>query len=461
MTTDTQWDCILAAFILSGGTRYSEADLLTHYGVDSLTEVRKLQEEAFADMPEMNMLFKSIDLPVRDIVRRMHHYGVLVDPERFDTVRSELGVKRDTLIRRITDRLGPINPNSPRQLGDALVDKLGLKLTKTATGQYGTRSEDLAKHASTHPVVQDIMDHRAVDKIITTYIDAIVSKIDREHRIHPTYDLTSAATGRIASSDPNIQSTPIGKPYGDRIRGCFIAPTGGVLLGFDYSQQELRILAHLSGDTALCAAFVDGRDVHEITASKVFDIPLEKVTPELRAVGKTLNFGIIYGETPYGLSRQLDRSVEDCAHILKSFYDTYPGIRRYFDNILTSAKINGSVETICGRRRGIPGLPLGKSAKYIAPAQERVLKNFPIQGSAADMTKKGMVAIADHVLPRHPDAHLTMQIHDELIFEYDSNDMKKVNAFALEVHDAMISALPLDVPIVVDWMSGENWAMLK
>lgn len=455
------WNHELAAFILSGGVRYKTGDLLAYYHTDSLDEVRKAQEETFADMPDMNLLYKAIDLPVSSLVESMHSHGILIDPQQFARVREELVEKRDTFRKRINDRLGAVNPNSPKQLGEALTDTMKIKLPKTASGQYATGSGELVGFAKAYPVVQDILDHRAVDKIITTYIDPVVAKVDKDNRIHPVYDLMSAATGRLVSSDPNIQSTPIGKPYGDLIRGCFIAPPDGVLIGFDYSQQELRILAHLSGDEKLMDAFSKGHDVHVITAAKVFNMPEEMITKDLRNIGKTLNFGIIYGETPYGLARQLGKSVEECAHILKTYFETYPHVKRYFDNLLTGAKIHGYVETICGRRRSIPGLPMGKGTKYIAPAQERVLKNFPIQGSAADMTKKAMVALATHLLPRYPKADLVMQIHDELIFEFHSKEKSEIDRFAKDVHDTMANALPLRVPIVVDWIVGKTWAEVK
>ena len=451
------WNHELAAFILSGGTRYTEAELLTHYGADSLHDVRKAQEEAFAEVPEMNMLYKAVDLPVSSIVERMRFHGICIDHDRLRTIREDLVGKREVLMKRITDRLGAVNTNSPKQLGDALVEKLKVKLPKTKTGQYSTNVSDLTMLAPSYPVVQDILDFRAVDKTITTYIDAVLTKVDQEGRIHPSYDLMSAATGRLASHDPNIQSTPIGPPYGDMIRSTFIAPPKAVLLAFDYSQQELRILAHLSKDPKLKEAFEHGHDVHEITASRIFDIPEGKVPKELRNIGKTVNFGIIYGQTPYGLSAQLGKSVEECSHILKVYFETYPGVKKYFDNLLIFAKLHGYAETMLGRRRGIPGLPYGKPTKFINQAQERVLKNFPIQGSAADMTKKAMVAVADHVLPAYPDAELVMQIHDELVFEYQSEDKKKIDAFAKEVEKCMVEALPLDVPVVVDWKVGENW----
>lgn len=455
------WNHELASFILSGGIRNTLASLLNDYHTDSLSEIQKQQESQFADLPDMNLLYKAIDLPVSQIVETMRVHGVLIDPHKYAIVREELVAKRDIYSKRITDRLGSINPNSPKQLGTALSDIIKIKLPKTASGQYGTGNAELVGFAKDYPVVQDILDFRAVDKVITTYIDPIVGKADANNRIHPQYDLMSAATGRLASSEPNIQSIPIGKPYGDHIRRCFVAPSDGVLIGFDYSQQELRILAHLSNDAKLQEAFHNNHDVHIITAAKVFNIPEGMVTKDLRNIGKTLNFGIIYGETPYGLARQLGKSVEECAHILRTYYETYSGVKRYFDNLLTSTKMHGYLTTLCGRRRAIPGLPLGKGAKYLTATQERILKNFPIQGSAADMTKKAMVAIADHVLPKYPDASLVMQIHDELIFEYYSKDKNQINKFASAVHDAMVTAIALNVPVVVDWKVGDNWAELK
>lgn len=451
------WNHTLAAFILSGGVRFTEAELLAHYKVDSLDEVRKAQEREFAKLPDMNMLYKAVDLPISSIVERMQSHGVLIDHETLKDIREDLTKKRDLVMKRITDRLGPINTNSPKQLGEALVEILKVKLPKTKTGQYSTNVWDLTLLAPKYPVVQDILDFRAVDKIITTYIDAVLAKIDVLGRIHPQYDLMSAATGRLASHNPNIQSTPIGPPYGDMIRSTFIAPPGSVLVAFDYSQQELRILAHLSHDAKLQDAFARGHDVHKITAAQIFGIPEDKVTKEYRDIGKTLNFGIIYGQSPYGLSVQLGRSVEECAHIMDAYYTTYAGVKQYFDNLLTFAKLHGYVETMSGRRRGVPGLPYGKPVKYLTQAQERVLKNFPIQGSAADMTKKAMVAIADHVLPKYPDADLIMQIHDELVFEYHSENTKQIHAFANAVESYMRDALPLDVPVVVDWKVGKNW----
>jgi DNA polymerase-1 len=451
------WNHELAHFILSGGVRLTEGELLAHYGMESLAEVRKAQEKEFTKLPEMHMLYAAVDLPISSIVTRMQSHGVLIDHQNLRRIREELVAKREVLMKRITDRLGPVNTNSPKQLGDALVEKLKVKLPKTKTGQYSTNVWDLTALSLQYPVVQDILDFRAVDKIITTYIDAVLEKVDQEGRIHPQYDLISAATGRLASHEPNIQSTPIGPPYGDMIRGTFVAPPGSVLIAFDYSQQELRILAHLSKDPKLKDAFEKEHDVHQITASRIFDIPKGKVPKELRNIGKTVNFGIIYGQTPYGLSAQLGKSVEECTHILKVYFETYPGVKHYFDNLLIFAKLHGYVETMLGRRRGIPGLPYGKPAKYITQAQERVLKNFPIQGSAADMTKKAMVAIADHVLPKYPDADLVMQIHDELVFEYHSENEAKIEIFAIAVEQCMKDALPLDVPVVVDWKAGGNW----
>ncbi|HNQ31584.1 MAG TPA: DNA polymerase [Candidatus Woesebacteria bacterium] len=454
------WNHTLAAFILSGGTRYTEQEFLAHYEVDTLEKVQAVQQKEFMQVPDMYSLYTTIDLPVSHIVLAMHEYGVHLDVAMLQETRKTLVEKRATFAQRIRDRLGNINPSSPKQIGDALSTICKVSLKKTATGQYSTTNYELTQLAPTFPVAQDILDYRAVDKVITTYVDALLDKVDASNCIHPVYDLTSAATGRLASSNPNIQSTPVGPPYGDMIRACFTARPEMVLIGFDYSQQELRILAHLSHDPKLSDAFHTGIDVHEATASWVLKIPEGQVDAAARSIGKTLNFGIIYGETPYGLARQLGKPVAECAHILKSYYEAYSGIKRYYDNLLTSAKMHGSATTMCGRRRGIPGLPYGKPTKYLRPDQERVLKNFPIQGSAADMTKKAMVSVAQDVLPRYADAHLVMQIHDELIFEFPTKSTKR-DAFIKDVEQAMKHALPLDVPVVVDHKVGKNWAQLK
>ncbi|MBP6993731.1 hypothetical protein KBB12_00630 [Candidatus Woesebacteria bacterium] len=457
----TSWNHELAQFILSGGNKLSADQLLIEYQADTLSEVQKKQESAFKEYLTMSVLYHDVELPISTIINEMHAHGILIDTKKLAEIQLDLIAKRAILAKRITDRLGEININSPKQLGEALVEKFKITLSKTKTGQFSTSVSDLTPLATTYPVVRDLLDHRAVDKVISTYINPIFEKVEATGgRIHPTYDQMSAATGRLASHDPNIQSTPIGPPYGDMIRSTFIAPPKSVLIGLDYSQQELRVLAHLSRDTKLMEAFQDGHDVHEITASRIFDIPVAEVSKELRSIGKTLNFGIIYGQTSYGLSAQLGKSVEECAHILKTYYETYAGVKKYFDNLLTFAKLHGYVETILGRRRGVPGLPYGKSAKFINQAQERVLKNFPIQGSAADMTKKAMVAVHDLVLPKYPKAHLIMQIHDELVFEFESQNEKEIREFVVDVEKQMKEALPLNVPIVVDWKAGKNWKEL-
>lgn len=455
------WNHELAHFILSGGTKLSSDQLFVEYHVGTLDEVRKKQESAFGENPAMYTLYEDVELPVSIIIHEMHTHGILIDTKKLTEIQIDLTEKRAILAKRITDRLGDININSPKQLGEVLVEKFKIKLSKTKTGQFSTSVSDLTPLATTHPVVQDLLDHRAVDKVISTYINPVFEKIDsKDRRVHPTYDQMSAATGRLASHDPNIQSTPIGPPYGDMIRSTFVAPSQSVLIGLDYSQQELRILAHLSQDMKLMEAFRDGHDVHEITASRIFDIPGDKVPKELRNVGKTVNFGIIYGQTPYGLSAQLGKSVEECTHILKVYFETYPGVKKYFDNLLIFAKLHGYIETMLGRRRGVPGLPYGRPAKFITQAQERVIKNFPIQGSAADMTKKAMIAVHELILPKYPKAHLIMQIHDELVFEFESQNEKEIKEFVTDVEKNMKDALPLSVPIAVDWKVGKNWKEL-
>lgn len=450
------WNTELAYFLLSGGEHVSSPDLISTYGGGDV-DVESIQKKKFADFPEMLRLYTDIELPLAPILRDMHEHGILIDRTKMASLLEAYSVRRESLAKTITDVIGPCNLNSPKQLGTAIVDTLHITLPKTKTGQYTTNYDALIPYASTHAVIQNILDHKSIDKVIHTYISPILEKLDASDRIHPLYDQMSAATGRLASTDPNIQSTPATGEYGEAIRSCFIAPKGSVLIALDYSQQELRILAHLSQDATLRDAFTKGVDVHVLTASEVLGIPVAQVGKAERNIGKTLNFGIVYGETAYGLSRQLSKSPEECTGILRRYFETYAGVKKYFDNLLLHAKLHGFVETILGRRRGIPGQRLYATAKYIPAAGERILKNFPIQGSAADMTKAAMISTANDVLPSFPEAHLVMQIHDELVFEFSTTDETRIKDFITAAKSSMERAIPLTVPVIVDAKAGQNW----
>lgn len=471
---------MLAEYLLTGGTKQTEEDLMKIYETNDLNKIEILQKSQFNELPKMYSLYTEVELALEDVAQNMHDYGIHINKEKLQFLEKDYSQKRETLAKSLAESLGSINLNSPKQLGQALVLELGISLPKTKTGQFTTTSEALSVYEKEHKVVRLLLEFRAIDKVINTYICPILQRVDEVCRIHPKYDQMSAATGRLASSDPNIQSTPVIGVYGEAIRSVFSAPKGSKLISFDYSQQELRILAHLSGDKKLHEAFANNSDVHTLTASSVLGIPLEKIGKAERSIGKTLNFGIIYGETAYGLVRQLGKTPSECAGILARYFETYSGVKKYFDNLLIHAKIHGYIETLLGRRRGIPGLNLYTPKKFLLASEERILKNFPIQGSAADMTKMAMCAIWEKVLPKYPQAHIVMQIHDELVFEYEvqqkydkvintknttkgktEEEGELIKKFIEEVRETMVATLPLSVPVVVDWKVGENWAEVK
>lgn len=454
-------DPILAEFLLAGGATRTMEELFETYQASSLEEVQVKQQAQLETLPKLAKLYATIELPLAAIIADMKVRGIYIDQDRLAKVTTTLTEKRIELSTAIHDQLGDMNLNSPKQLGDALVTHLKITLPKTKTGQSSTGYDILQPLAVQYPLIAQILDFRAVDKILGTYIDPLTSYIGDDGRIHPYYIQTAAATGRLACKDPNIQSTPILGEYGALVRSYYTAAPGASLVGCDYSQQELRILAHLSKDEKLIEAFEKNIDVHVVTASEILGIPLDKVTKKERSIGKTLNFGIVYGETSFGLSRQLGKSRAECDAILRRYFETYAGVKRYFDNLLTSARIHGRVETLYGRQRGILGKKLGETAKFLTGEQERILKNFPIQGSAADMTKAAMVKVAHEVLPQYPKASLIMQIHDELIFEYTSEDRGEVAEFQKAAVSAMQNAVQLSVPVVVTSSIGIRWSELK
>jgi DNA polymerase-1 len=455
------YDIVIAHFLLSGGVSAKVEDIFRLYQSDDRTKIRALQEEAFKDYPKLARLYYDVELPLIPILRSMHDTGVMVDRAKLELAKQRLTTKREYLIGKIQQSLGPINVSSPKQLGESLTTYHKITLPKTKTGQFATTSSLLEPFVKQYPIISDILEYRLVDKILNTYATALLEKIQNDGRVHTTYDQVAAPTGRLSSRDPNLQSIPIVGEYGAMIRSCFVAPAGGVLIALDYSQQELRILAHLSQDDALKDAFIRGLDVHKATASRILGIAPEMVDKRARDLGKVLNFGIVYGETAYGLARQLNKTPQECSRILQAYFQTYPGVKTYFDNLLTHAKLHGRIETLLGRQRAIPGKAIGEAAKYLSPEAERVIKNFPIQGSAADMTKCAMLTIWKNVLPNFPDARLILQVHDELIFEFHSQNAKKIEAFTCAVTNAMQNALPLSVPVVVESSVGENWAQLK
>jgi len=360
------------------------------------------------------------------------------------------------LVRRIYDAAGcEFNILSPIQLRDVLFTKLalptrGIKVTKTGPS---TDSDSLEALAAQHPLPGLVLEYRGLAKLKSTYLDALPRLVDKDHRVHTRLNQTVAATGRLSSSDPNLQNIPIRTEDGGRIRRAFIAAPGHVLISADYNQIELRVLAHLAGDQAFVAAFRDGRDIHAATAAEVFAVPLDQVTPAMRRAAKVINFGIIYGMGAGRLSRELAIGRAQAGEYIDRYFRRYAGVRAFYERMLDHARRHGFVATLHGRRRYLPDV----HSDHVGRRQlaERMATNTPIQGSAADIIKLAMVRLASALRHENLEAAMILQIHDELLVECPESELNRALGV---IREAMEGAAELIVPIVVDIGSGKNWA---
>jgi DNA polymerase-1 len=366
---------------------------------------------------------------------------------------EEFATQLAGLEERITEAVGhPFNIGSPRQLETVLFDELGLpstKRTKTARSTDASVLEELKPH---HEVVGLILEHRQLAKLKSTYADALPGLVDTDGRLHTTYSQAVAATGRLSSTDPNLQNIPIRTALGRRIRRVFVAPPGRLLLAADYSQVELRILAHVSGDAGLKAAFAAGEDIHRSTAARVLGIAPEDVTAEQRSMAKMVNFGVAYGMSDFGLAERLHIDRETARQFIADYFAAYEGIRRYTIEIRILARDQGYVTTLLGRRRYLPELTARNSA--LRAAGERMAINMPIQGTAADGIKLAMVRLDAAMRERQLTSRMLLQVHDELVFETDADERDELAALAATTMEA---ALPLSVPLTVDLKVGTDW----
>jgi DNA polymerase-1 len=352
---------------------------------------------------------------------------------------------------------GPFNVGSPKQLGEVLFDRMGLGGgRKGKTGAYGTGADVLEELAAQgHDLPARVLDWRMLSKLKSTYTDTLQDAINPETgRVHTSYQIAGAATGRLASIDPNLQNIPVRTEEGRRIREAFVAEAGNVLLSLDYSQIELRILAHMADIPALKQAFRDGLDIHAMTASEMFGVPIEGMPAHIRRQAKAINFGVIYGISAFGLANNLRIPREDARRFIDTYFDRFPGIREYMDRTIASAKARGHVETLFGRRIHLP--EINARGPHVAAAQRQAI-NAPIQGSAADIIRRAMIRVPAAVdgLP----ARMLLQVHDELLFEVEEGAVAEtVAAVGAVMADAALPVVALDVPIVVDAGSGPNWA---
>ena len=408
-----------------------------------------------ARQPEVAGLLYEVEQPLAEVLAAMEAYGCLVDPDVWRELGSALGKRLSELEAAIQSEAGwPININSPKQLQTLLFEQLGLSAgRKTKTG-YSTDAEVLAELALLHPIAAQIDEFRTLSKLKSTYIDALPRLIERRSgRIHTSFNQTVAVTGRLSSSDPNLQNIPIRTAEGRQIRRAFVAPAGRVLMSADYSQVELRILAHLSMDPLLVQAFQQDEDIHARTAAEVFGVAPEQVDAEQRRVAKAVNFGVIYGQTDWGLSRQLKIPRAVAARYIQGYFERYAGVASFMKRLISEAKESGAVYTLLGRKRALPEI---NSPRFRARSEaERMARNTPIQGTAADLIKVAMVRIQGLLAAEDFDAAMVLTVHDELVFEVAAAQAERL---AQRVRETMVGAATLAVPLKVDLAWADNWA---
>lgn len=405
-------------------------------------------------------LFDRIEMPLLPVLAAMERTGLAVDPSILAEQSRELGVEIGEMVAHIKDEAGEdFNLDSPQQLSHILFDVLGLPtfgLKKTRTGFYSTNAKVLADLAASHHVVADVLEYRERAKIKSTYLDALPADILGDGRIHTTLNQTVAATGRLSSSDPNLQNIPTRSELGHRVRTAFTVPEGAVFLACDYSQIELRLLAHLSADENLVAAFNSGADFHASTAARVFGVPVEEVTPRLRSRAKAVNFGIVYGQQAFGLATSLKISRTEAQEMIDRYFEAYPGVRAFLDQSVASARESGYAVTMYGRKRRIKDI--GSSNFQLRSFAERTAMNHPMQGTAADIIKIAMVRVERSLREEGLRAKLVLQIHDELDLEVPDDEVTAVSQL---VEQAMEGVVELLVPLTAEVSFGSNWAEAK
>ena len=429
----------------------------------SCTEMRvsllpAMYEKLIESATEEGMrLYREVELPLSRVLFDMEARGFRVDPQALDVFSAQLETEISGYEAEIYASAGhEFNINSPKQLGDVLFEELGLPHYRKTKSGYSTDVSVLERLAPYHPIIQMIFEYRRAAKLKSTYCDGLKRQISADGRIHTTFKQTQTLTGRLSSAEPNLQNIPVRREQGRELRKFFIASEGGVLIDADYSQIELRILAHVSGDEALINAFVNGEDIHTVTASQVFGVPADSVTAEMRKRAKAVNFGIIYGIGDYSLSQDLHIPRRLAAEYIESYLAKYPGVCKYLRDIKQFARDNGYVETMFGRRRYVPEIN-NRNANMRAFG-ERVAMNTPIQGAAADLIKIAMIRADEMLASAGLSARLILQIHDELII--DSPAQEAVRAAEI-LRTAMTGAASLAVPLSVDIGVGKSWFEAK
>ena len=447
-----------AADYLADGAFGPLADLGTSAGafLSHCALVAALEPVLTGRLKELGMweLYQTVELPLCSVLAEMEQEGFLIDRKALAEFGEMLSGRIQTAQKNIFDLAGEeFNINSTQQLGRILFDQLGLPpVKKTKTG-YSTNADVLDKLRGSHPIIGEILEYRQLTKLKSTYADGLGKVIAPDGRIHTCFQNTVTATGRLSSTEPNLQNIPIRTELGAQLRKMFVAPAGRVLVDADYSQIELRLLACMAGDRAMIDGFNSGEDIHRITASQVFGVPQEEVTPQMRRSAKAVNFGIVYGISPFSLSQDIGVTVAQAKEYMEKYFQHYSGVRSYMDGVVARARADGYVTTLFARRRWVPEL---KSSNFNTRSfGERVALNAPIQGTAADIIKVAMIRVRDRLLAEGLKGRLVLQVHDELIVECPEEEAEAVRCLVKEEMEAVIS---LPVPLVADTAAGRSWA---
>ncbi|MCQ2586312.1 MAG: DNA polymerase I [Treponema sp.] len=438
---------------------FSDVPLETQaeYASEDADFTLQLWQKYESELKEKNLwkLFSELEMPLLKVLTDMEIAGIHLDTKSLDEYDVELTGKIEDIQNAIYAEVGhSFNIASPKQLGEVLFEELGYKATKKTKTGYSTDNSVLEELAVYHPLCNKIIEFRELSKLQSTYVEALPKLVDKEDRIHTSFMQTGTATGRLSSTNPNLQNIPVRNEMGRRIRSAFTAPKGKVYISADYSQIELVVLSHLSGDPAMCKAFNEGTDVHKATASMIYGVGIDEVTPEMRRTAKTINFGVIYGMGAYSLAKDLGISNTQGKIFIDKYYEQYSSIRKFMDDTIASAESTGYLETILGRRRYISGI--NSSNKMLKNAAERIAKNTPVQGSAADIVKLAMLSLDKKLRESGSPARLLLQVHDELILECP-DDKATVEATISMVKDCMENAMKLSVPLKVSVEYGKNW----
>jgi DNA polymerase I len=403
----------------------------------------------------LEKVYQDIEMPLIEVLVGVEKAGIKVDAVLLKDLADEMAIEIESIQKRIFFLAGEeFNINSPKQLSKILFQSLGLNPSKRTKTGFSTGVDVLEELAEHHDLPMEVLHYRSLTKLKTTYLDVLPSLVNPETgRVHTSFNQTATATGRLSSSDPNLQNIPIRGEWGKRIRQAFVAEEGNLLLSADYSQVELRVLAHISGDEGLREAFHKGLDIHSRTAAELFGVPFDEVTPEMRRTAKTVNFGVIYGISAFGLSETLNIERGDAQKYINQYFDRHPGVRKYTERVLEEAKERGCVATLFGRKRPVPELK--SHNKNTRQQGERLAVNSPIQGTAADIIKIAMIRIWKRFQEEAVRAKMILQVHDELLFEFQEHELEKVRVI---VREEMEGAATLSVPLKVEMGHGRNWA---